>query len=261
VNGGPPRGPEPPSRTRKRLYGDVRSIHTAPPLQAQALRRWQRAAGPYWMYVCAAPFLRAIPVGHRHHRRTPPAWDIVDAAVRLADSSLSRSRLEPPRGPLPNAGGGEERGTTCPATVASRLAIFVDLAPTATLPLAGELNRRGYIVVPIIQRWMAAPAVLPCEELARQLLVSSADVQPVPGPRGVVFLLDGDRVGTDAAAALPPGAFDNRYEYPVDRFPPVELLRAQGVVAVHWLSSIGIAPDLEPYAARLHSAGLLPLAA
>ena len=204
---------------------------------ARALAQWQDAAGPFWPYVCATPFLSDL----------APS-DAVQAERRLPRALAVA--LQP--------------------GAAKRTAIFVDQAPERTLAATPALTRLGYVVVPVIQRWATAPAVVPSETLLAQLVGFGELTTCPPNPRGLVFLLDrrrfgaggrarvGDRVG---APRHPPRAvrraFDNRYEYPVCRFPPPDLLGAFGVGTSRWVPT-DVAPDMRPYFERLANAGLAP---
>src|SRR5687767_11663922 len=120
-----------------------------------ALLRWQRAAGPFWSYVCALPFLSEMHPARTATRSTPSGrWLIA----------------------------------TCKQVVAPGTAVFVDLPPTQVLSEAPKLNALGLYVVPIVQRWCAPRCVLPAERL-HALLVSLAPLlEPPQRPRGVVFL-------------------------------------------------------------------------
>lgn len=185
----------------------------------RALARWQHAAGPYWPYVGATPFFGNVPA----------AW-LSGAADRggraLAAAILALAPDEP-------------------------TALFVDGPVTRSLLATAELNRGGFFVVPVVQRWVTTPAVLGCRLLVARLVAASAGCRPPRSPRGVVFLLDGERGGgldERADAAVPRRAFDNRYTYPACRFPPPSFLLAQGVTAVRWLSAGGVADDLREYA-------------
>jgi hypothetical protein len=51
--------------------------------------------------------------------------------------------------------------------------------------------------------------------------------------------------------------FDNRYTYPICRFPSVERLEQLGICRTVWLP--GVPPDLWSYAERLEAAGLAPI--
>jgi hypothetical protein len=74
----------------------------------------------------------------------------------------------------------------------------------------------------------------------------------------VVLLLDGARFGPPPARApRAPRGFDNRYTLRADRFPPVELLRQDGVERLYWLAPGGIAPDLLRYVQLLEAGGYL----
>lgn len=191
---------------------------------ARALVRWQRAAGPYWPFVCAVPFLGDVPPVPR-----PPGRE------RLP-RTLDRALAAVPPGETP--------------------AIFVDLPPSLTLPAAPGLSRRGLAAVPVFQRWVEYPAVVPCERTVAQLVAYA----PSPGrraePRGVVFLLDDDRAGRRRAGRAVPRAFDNRYRYSPDRFPEPSFLLGRGVRRVVWLVGRELAADLRPYVAQLAQAGL-----
>jgi hypothetical protein len=142
-------------------------------------------------------------------------------------------------------------------------AVFVDLPPESTLAATMLLNRRGYIVVPVIQRWAVPSAVVGCKVLLERLVGLANDVHLPTGWVGVVFVLDGRRFGVSPRGTHGVGKFpgqrrfDNRYEYPVCRFPPPELLVQAGVTEVRWVPET-VAPDMLAYAARLSTAGLTP---
>lgn len=195
------------------------------PALARALVRWQRAAGPYWPYVCAAPFLGRVALSFKAPARTQPARALADRIDMLA--------------------------------IDARVAVFVDLAATVTLPATALFNQLGFVVVPIIQRWVAAPAVVRCERLLELLILCRARAIKPEKQRGVVFLLDGERAGRPAARTMRPRAFDNRYVYRVDRFPAPDFLQGAGTSRVAWLGpTTAIATDLQPYALKLLAAGL-----
>lgn len=184
-----------------------------------ALLQWQDAAGPYWPYVAAAPFLGDPPAAASEPGRVRPR------------------RVSPPLGDALRAIGGEVG-----------LALFVDLPPTRTLPATALLNDLGFIVVPIIERWVASPAVVRCDTLARDLAAYGCAVVCPSRPRGVVFLLDGERAGPGGPlGSRTAKRLDNRYRYSTHRFPPPSFLQRQEIRAVHWLPNRGIAPDLQPY--------------
>lgn len=180
-----------------------------------ALARWQHAAGAYWPYVCAVPFLGDTVPG---------------SAARAGQTRLGRWLVK----------------TTTAIPVERHPAIFVDLPPVQILPATPELIGLGFVVVPVIQRWIARPAVIDGAALVRQLAYFATRVRRVPDERGVVFLLDGDRAGPDAKAAAS-RAFDNRYDYSRDRFPPASFLRARGIDSLYWTSLSEPAEDLRPY--------------
>jgi len=101
--------------------------------------------------------------------------------------------------------------------------------------------------VPVIQRWIARPAVLPCRTLLLRLLGGAWNVQRPSGPRGVVLVADGARRGRKGYPPLAPGrVFDNRYEYQICRFPSMDFLAAHGVRQVRWLTAPPPAPAEPP---------------
>lgn len=215
--------------TRPRAADQVRPhAHTlapASPVLARALVRWQHAAGPFWPYVCAAPFLA---------ERVPPPR----TRQSRADGSLLTLLMEHTEG---------------------RACAFVDLPPTAALGAAPELNQRGRLVVPVVQRWSAAATVLPCEPVIRLLLAVSRRLNRPADPVGAVFYLDGDRSGHDAhvPARLNRGrAFDNRYLQSSNLLPPASLLLAFATPHVAWVSPGPIAPDVHAYLQALRAAGI-----
>jgi hypothetical protein len=182
---------------------------------------WQRAAGPYWPYVCAAPFVSgSAPTAAGRAR---PERHLRDLLSALAE----------------------------PTT-----ALFVDLPPAGPLGVAPDLSARGLAVVPVIQRWCAPAGLLPARPLVDRL-VGAAEALGRPRRGAVVLLLDGERAGR-ARERPPPRRFDNRYEYPACRFPPPALLRREGIERVRWVGR-GIAADLRLYARGLAAAGLEPL--
>ncbi|MCC6173726.1 MAG: hypothetical protein IT305_00345 [Chloroflexi bacterium] len=135
-----------------------------------------------------------------------------------------------------------------------RPALLVDLPIEATLTTTPILAKHGWYVVPVIQRWMAQPAVLPCARLLDRLLAVGALVRPPATPRGVVLLADGERRGRPGP--IQGSAFDNRYSYQICRFPPPALLAAFGVETIRWLTPMRVASDLKGYADTLVAAGL-----
>lgn len=188
---------------------------TAPGPAVRALLAWQRAAGPYWSYVCAAPFL---------------AEGITPRALFPRPTEASHALVE----------------TVCREGEEKRL-IVVDLPARVTLAATPELHRLGYRVVPIIQRWIVPNAVLPSRRLLNALVgIAQRAARPVEPIRGVVICLDGERSGRVGASGSA-SRFDNRYAYPVCRFPPARLLQSDGVAAVTWISNGPLAADLLPY--------------
>jgi glutathionylspermidine synthase len=192
-------------------------------LAVRALRRWQHAAGPFWLYVGAAPFLSDLEAGSvtERGRRVP---HVLSAA--LGDATDPEPRL-----------------------------IVVDLPAVPILRATAALNARGYVVVPVIQRWLADPAVLASRDLLDALVAAGFRCRRPDHPRGVILVLDGERAGTSGRRARPGTAFDNRYDYSGGRFPAADLLQNQGIASVRWLSRNGLAPDLESFARSLAEAG------
>jgi hypothetical protein len=215
--------------------GMIRQFSLRRPSLSEALQRWQEAAGPYWMYVCAAPFVSA-PSDLAQVEPSP-----ANLALQTMLSSLT-----------------DEPGS----------AVFLDLPPAVTLPATGACNQLGLVVAPVIQRWIASTAVLPSEQLAMDLTTFAMEAMP-PGPAsGVVFLLDGDRAGPGHETQLDgpgrpatqpiglPELFDNRYSYPVCRFPAPAFLQREGIERVHWVADSGVAADLREYVHALEEVGL-----
>src|SRR5262249_18434123 len=120
------------------------------------------------------------------------------------------------------------------------VAIFVDLLRTSVLPATVWLNQRGFVVVPVIQRWVAFPAVLNCSRLIEQLVTFGGRCRRPSWPRGVVFVLDGDRAGRKRMV-IPPDRFDNRYAYSGSLFPAPEELRRRGFHVVRWVGTAALA--------------------
>jgi glutathionylspermidine synthase len=229
--------------------GDGPALVVTAPIRALAvaLARWQHAAGDYWPFLCAAPFVSTMEW---------LAWQ----KVRVREARLPRLGNEPPERGIPDH---------CPPTelsqvidralaTADQTAIFVDLPLATTLPATASLNWQGFFVLPIVQRWVAWPAVLDCSLLVEQLIDHSRSCRAPRAPRGVVFLLDGERAG-------PPGArgastrFDNRYAYSGCLFPSAKDLIRRGIDAVEWVGPDVLAPDLSAYASELVGAGLQPI--
>ncbi|HLZ07325.1 MAG TPA: hypothetical protein VKT80_01965, partial [Chloroflexota bacterium] len=187
---------------------------------AVALTRWQHAAGDYWPFVCAAPFVSAMEWLEWAGRQEQPRPKIVDC-----------------RPPAVLAQAIEDTGAD------GRIAIFVDLSATSVLPSTAWLNRRGFVVVPIIQRWVGHPAVLDCSRLIDQLIAFSRHCRPLKSPRGVVFVLDGERAGRKGVVGFQT-RFDNRYAYSGGLLPSPDDLRRQGIIVVRWVTTSELAADL-----------------
>jgi hypothetical protein len=200
---------------------------SCPPL-ARAFLRWQRAAGPFWPFVCAAPFLS----------------DLQPRPVRRRASSVGAALLDH----LP------------PLDQDDRFAALLDLPIEPTLAVADQLNAAGLIVVPVVQRWSAQPAVLDCRLLLGLLLDQAGRQCHLDSPRGILFLLDGERSVAPShllpGRSVSPRAFDNRYTYRSCRFPNAATLIEAGYNDVLWLSNDGVAADLSEYATSLVGAGL-----
>ncbi|MBI2886874.1 MAG: hypothetical protein HYY02_06665 [Chloroflexi bacterium] len=198
-----------------------------------ALLRWQRAAGPFWPYVDATPFLWPVPLPVEPPRPLRAPRSVLDALSAL-----------PPGGPACRTG---------------RLGVvFVDLPTIPALRGALALNRAGLYVVPLISRWPAAPAALACGRLQAQLLAAARLLRRPVAPRGVVFLLDGDRAGRRGPGAPPHAvrAFDNRYSYSANELPSAEALMALGCGSAIWLTPGAVAPDLRRYVDELARGGI-----
>jgi hypothetical protein len=192
-----------------------------PPL-VRAFVYWQRAAGRYWQFVCATPFLCPVPPAS-----IPMDWHVDPGLIGLINSI---------KGPRP--------------------AIFVDLALSRTLPATPALESLGFRVVPIIQRWPNAKAVLPSGPIQQELIACRSRHRASEADRGLIVLLDGERAGPEQGSASPDQLFDNTYPYVICRFPPVRLLHEDGVGATYLVSSAGVASDLSDYAGALEQAEL-----
>jgi hypothetical protein len=153
--------------------------------------------------------------------------------------------------------------------------ILADLPAEPLLAIAPLLAERGWYVVPVVQRWIANPAVLPCRQLMQRLLLGAWQMQRPADPRGAILIADGERTGPVGYPQLAAGrTFDNRYEYQICRFPSTRFLHAQGVRQVTWITAersptmpgsglreptLGIPPvarDLHPYREMLLQAGI-----
>ncbi|HVB96570.1 MAG TPA: hypothetical protein VNG11_02450 [Chloroflexota bacterium] len=243
---------------------------------ARALILWQNAAGPYWPFVNAAPFVSGHVAGPLLEGRPwVPRWlsEAVDSFPPLRGTpggigvqegvqpGECRDEARPaPTGPLagPFTSAADpdcSSSAVCSAFNGERAAFFVDVSPTRVLPAAPWLNRRGFVVVPVIQRWSVAPAVLRSERLLAQLVGYATRVERPVGERGVIFILDGDRAGRSSVTASP-RRFDNRYEYPPCRFPAPDFLVTQGIRDVCWLFIGSFADDLKPYREALARQGI-----
>jgi glutathionylspermidine synthase len=201
---------------------------------AAALVRWQHQAGDYWPYVCAAPFIGDAPELYQSGGVTAlPARGRPPSVLARTLDQLS-----------PNA----------------PVALLIDLPPAQSLAATPRLNRHGFVVVPIIQRWLACPAVLSAQPLLRQLVRYGRVARAPTTVRGVALLLDGERAGSGGRRDTLPRpstrAFDNRYGYPLCRFPPAHFLRARGITTLLWVSSSGLAEDVLPYADELDRNGI-----
>jgi hypothetical protein len=192
---------------------------------ARALLRWQHAAGPFWPFVCVAPFLTELNPRPARRRGSTVGTELLDLL------------------PLSERGG--------------RFAALLDLPIERTLAVADELNAAGLTIVPVVQRWSAQPAVLDCRELLGLLLNQAPRQRRRKAPGGLLLLLDAERTGRagPARSRVPAGAFDNRYTYRSCRFPTAATLARAGYERLLWLSGGEIAADLVEYAASLKLAG------
>ena len=193
-----------------------------------ALRRWQHAAGPWWLYVGVAPFLSDLDVS-----ATPASVGVRRSGRLPAALAVALSLIENAEHPL----------------------IVVDLPPCDLLRVAGALFDRGFLVVPVIHRWLASPAVLESRRFLARLIAASAWCRRTRRPRGIIVALDGERAGKPTRRPGLGHAFDNRYDYSAGRLPAPSFLRGQGITRVRWVSPAGIAPDLQSYAEALARAG------
>lgn len=195
---------------------------------ARAFVRWQHAAGPYWPYVCAVPFLSDA------------------GAVRMPPECRSSGRAELTYRPLAE--------TVARGRPQTRSAVFIDLKIERTLPQTAALRALGFRVIPVVQRWIEPNGLLPGVRLIEALLRHQPRLTCPATDRGAVFLLDAER-NRDLRRA-PANRFDNRYSYPVCRFPPAALLLAAGVHHATYVGAGGLAEDLREYVESLASAGI-----
>jgi hypothetical protein len=136
----------------------------------------------------------------------------------------------------------------------------VDLPAEPILALAPLLAERGWYPVPVVQRWIARPAVLPCRRLIERLLLGARSIRQPSSPRGAVLIADGERIGP--TGTVPGRILENRYEYQICRFPSTAFLRDQGVGQVGWITDgtrpidRPVRPDLAPYLETLLQAGI-----
>jgi hypothetical protein len=229
------------------------------------------------MYVCLTPLFGDIPARYRPIKPVRPAPWMLEALGPPPSLTLPSDRSESEVGAADQSdrkGGGDQQ-----------IALLLDLPLEETLELTPALMERGFFVVPVSQRWAAQSAVLDSAALVANL-AAYAPTGRVHAPRGLVLLLDGQRLGDtltrrQAGGDKPlsyrterprprqrtaeptervfgAGRFDNRYRYPLCRFPPPALMREHQVAVVRWISDDGIATDLVDYAERLASADLPP---
>jgi len=259
--------------------GRVHQHHRLPPMTpvrdpdpvlAQALILWQRTAGPFWSFVGAAPFISGhVDVTLVKPRPRTPDWlsGAIRAMAKRTGSAASQAAQSgscqreagipspPPSAhsvPWPKTG--LQRDQNFKPEV-QKIAFFIDAPPTRVLPAAPWLTQLGYVVVPVIQRWTVAPAVLRSERLLAQLVGYAKLVRRPVAEQGVAFILDGDRFGPLRFTGRP-RVFDNRYAYVACRFPSADLLLAQGIGKVCWLSFGRFADDLSPYRESLKQQGI-----
>jgi len=198
------------------------------PQLGRALVRWRHAAGAYWPYVCSVPFLATLT-----SELPEPAHPA--ATLWVSDKPLAEG-LELARSE-------------------GRAAVLVDLPIEDTLRQAEAIRRLGFRTVPVVQRWITPGAALPGRRLVRNLVRHQPHELCADTELGVVLLLDGER--GRAAGRVRAGRFDNRYSYPVCRFPPACFLLADGVRRLVCISDKGLAPDLHNYAEEASRAGIV----
>jgi glutathionylspermidine synthase len=202
-----------------------------PPISiaTHALRRWQHAAGPFWLYVGAAPFLSD-----------------------LESESIADLTGDGPVGRVPRVLSSALGGISA----AEPRLVVVDLPAVPILRATAALNARGFSVVPVIHRWLADPAVLPSRVLFEALVAGGLRCRRPRSPRGIVLVLDGERAGKPDRSRRPTNRFDNRHDYSAGRFPTLDLLQSQGIASVHWVLRSDLASDLEDFVRSLAEAGI-----
>jgi hypothetical protein len=198
------------------------------PAEFRTFLAWERGAGPFWPYVVLSPCAAPLQAGTR--------LGPLRAARRLLDEEL-----------FPLLG-----------QSLRRRAILLDLPLNLSLATAPSWRMAGWVVVPLVPRWPADSVVLPVQTVLAQLTGLAPRLSgPLPSdPRGVVFLLDGERAGP-GRPLRPVRRLDNRYAYAVDLFPPAEALVAWGIASVHVVTSnVVLAADLAAVKEDYRRAGL-----
>ena len=176
----------------------------AVPILAEALVRWQHAAGPFWPYVCAAPFLETgdgemlareartsyqrascgrvgASFGRHTRRRTRKDIALADRLSQVSEALVNGAPRDPRGLPLSRARGRGSGGGGCSV-------LLLDLPAEPLLAAAPILVERGWYVVPVIQRWIASPAILPCRRLVERLIAGAQRARrprQTRTPRGV----------------------------------------------------------------------------
>ncbi len=194
--------------------------------ELRAYLAWTRAAGPFWQYVAAMPFLV-----HPSRHRAPLPLD-------AARTAIERSIL-----PFFDSARG-------------RVALLLDLPPDLGLATTLAFHEERWLVVPVMSRWPTERPALPVDSLLAQLIWLSAELRPPAEPRGIVFLLDAERQTLPHPDAVE-HKFDNRYVYSTDDLPSARMLLEWGVEAVGVAAHYHHAPeDVEYITGELSRAGL-----
>lgn len=176
------------------------------PARRRALRRWQRAAGPFAPLVAMTPFLADAALLDASPLPDAPPWAYALVGALHDEAAFGR--------PL----------------------AIVDGPAAETLAAAPLLARRGIAVVPVMRRWPVPNAILPPGPLLAALLTVAPHLRQVARWRAAALLVESERLTTlppapDIGLPLEPlrTALDNRYA-----------LDSLDLPAAAWLQSVGV---------------------
>jgi hypothetical protein len=196
----------------------------------RAYIRWSKAAGPFWMYLGLTPLLGATDA---------QLGALSDAPGLMGTASDLLTRQVYPL--LPNDG--------------SAVSLVLDLPLRTSLSAAMSLAKAGFLPVPLVHRWPAAPSNLDASEAANLLVQLAPDRGAGCLSRGIALLLDGERYSGSRPFAT--SRFDGRYHYPLDVLPPPHALLEHGVSSVITVCDrVDLHADLAAIVDRYSKSGL-----